>query len=347
MIDLRSDTVTQPSQGMREAMVSAPVGDDVYGEDPTVNRLEEMVAEMTGKERGLFVPTGTMGNQLCLKALTEPGDEVIVGKKSHIFNYETGAPGVLSGVQLHTVDDRGGALNSMEVEMAVREKAYYLPKTSVVAQEQTHNKEGGRIVDLTHLISIARFAKEVGVSAHLDGARIWNAVVEADVSVKKYAELFDTVSLSLSKGLGAPIGSVLVGSTTVVAKAHKFRKIWGGGWRQAGILAAAGIYALENNIERLKEDHKKARSFYERIKSIDGIQVGDAPQTNILIFRLGNLDVKEVARQAAKENVMISAAFKDALRVVFHMDVSLSQAEEAAGVLSAVVTKLKNMQPAS
>jgi len=174
-------------------MVSAPVGDDVYGEDPTVNRLEEMVAEMTGKERGLFVPTGTMGNQLCLKALTEPGDEVIVGKKSHIFNYETGAPGVLSGVQLHTVDDRGGALNSMEVEMAVREKAYYLPKTSVVAQEQTHNKEGGRIVDLTHLISIARFAKEVGVSAHLDGARIWNAVVEADVSVKKYAELFDKI----------------------------------------------------------------------------------------------------------------------------------------------------------
>lgn len=339
-IDLRSDTVTKPTPEMKEYMFSAEVGDDVYGEDPTINRLEEMVAAMLGKERALFVPTGVMGNQLCLKVLSEPGDEVIVGKNSHIFNYESGAPGVLSGIQLYTVEENEGMLDEEEVDRAIREREYHLPRTAVIAQEQTHNKKGGKTIPLAHIQQIANLAKENGAANHLDGARLWNAVAETGISPATWAAPFDTVSVCFSKALGAPIGSALVGSAAVVERAHRFRKMWGGGWRQAGILAAACIYALENNIERLRDDHAKARSFYTGISTAPGIELGTPPDTNIVLFNVPGLTTHAIAEAAAAEGVLISTAFKGMLRAVFHMDVSMAESEKAAKVLVQEIGKL-------
>lgn len=339
-IDLRSDTVTKPTPEMKERMFSAEVGDDVYGEDPTVNRLEEMIAVMLGKERGLFVPTGVMGNQLCLKALTEPGDEVIVGKNSHIFNYESGAPGVLSGIQLCTVGEEEGKLREEEILRDIRESAYYLPRTAVIAQEQTHNKEGGKTIPAGHLTRIAEIGKENGAAAHLDGARLWNAVAETGISPVEWAAPFDTVSVCFSKGLGAPVGSALVGPAAVVERAHRFRKMWGGGWRQGGILAAACIYALENNIDRLREDHKKARAFYERIAAAPGIDLGTTPDTNIVLFRVPGLTTGQIAEAAQSRGVLISTAFKGMLRAVFHMDVSMEESIAAADTLVEEIGRL-------
>jgi threonine aldolase len=333
-IDLRSDTVTRPTPEMREAMFASDVGDDVYGEDPTVNRLQERVAEMLGKECALFVPTGVMSNQLCLKALTQPGDEVIVGASSHIFNYETGAPALLSGIQLHTIPDPRGRMSLDEVDRAVREDAYYLPRTAAIALEQTHNREGGAIIPKELIGEIAGFARSRRIALHLDGARIWNACVASGISPRAYAEPFDTISVCLSKGLGAPVGSVMAGSARHVEIAHKFRKVWGGGWRQAGVLAAAGLYALENNIGRLAEDHAKAREFARLLDRSEGIELFGAPDTNIVIFSVGGRDTGELSRELAAKGLLISAAFKGKLRAVFHMDVTLEQAREAAEVIT-------------
>ncbi len=341
-IDLRSDTVTRPSREMREAMLQADVGDDVYGEDPTVNCLEEMVAELFGKEKALFVPTGVMGNQLCLKALTQPGDEVVIGKNSHIFNYETAAPSLLSGLQLYTVSEDGGKLRTAEVKEAIREDAYYLPRTAVIAQEQTHNKEGGKIIPIEHLTSISALAKEANAASHLDGARIWNAIAESGISAATFAAPFDTVSVCFSKGLGTPIGSALVGSAEVVKRAHRFRKIWGGGWRQAGMLAAACIYALENNIERLRDDHKKASAFHAGLTTIDGLEAGHPPDTNIVIFKVPGYDPAKLTQWVAEKGVLLSAAFKGAIRAVFHMDVTIQDAETAAEIISSTFTEFRN-----
>jgi threonine aldolase len=334
MIDLRSDTVTRPDVGMKEAMVSTSLGDDVYGEDPTVNHLQEYVAELLGKERALFVPTGVMSNQLCLKALTQPGNEGIVGESSHIFNYETGAPALLSGIQLHTIPDPGGRMSIDDIDQAIREEAYYLPRTSVLAQEQTHNREGGAVIPLDVLQSVADFAHERGISTHLDGARLWNACVASGISPREYAAPFDTVSVCLSKGLGAPVGSVMAGSSRHVEIAHKFRKIWGGGWRQAGILAAAGLYALQNNFERLADDHRKAAAFAERLQGTEGVKVIGKPETNIVLFSVPGFDTHEFSRTLASRGVLISAAFKGKLRAVFHLDVSLEQSIEAADFIT-------------
>ena len=329
IIDLRSDTVTRPTPEMREAMANAPVGDDVYGEDPTVNQLEERVAELTGKERGLFVPTGVMGNQLCLKSLSRPGDEIIIGGESHIFNYETGAPSLLSGVQLHTIPDTGGCLDPDRVIEAIREDAYYLPRTSVIAQEQTHNRQGGKTIPLDHIERINRIARENDIHTHLDGARLWNAVVATGISLQEYGATFDTMSLCFSKGLGTPVGSVIVGSAERMDVAHRFRKIWGGGWRQAGILAAACLYALDHHVERLAEDHRKAKAFHDIIAGTEGIDGGDSPDTNIVVFRTPDLEIPPLVEALREEGILVSAAFKGALRVVFHMDVTYEDAVRA------------------
>ncbi len=329
-IDLRSDTVTRPTAEMRAVMVDAPVGDDVYGEDPTVNRLQEEVADLLGKERALFVPTGVMSNQLCLKALTEPGDEVILGHSSHIFNYETGAPALLSGIQLHTVADDGGVIGPADISEAIREDAYYLPPTRVIALEQTHNREGGAVVPMETIEAVAAVARRNGIAMHLDGARLWNATVATGIAPSAYARQFDTVSVCLSKALGAPVGSVLAGPAEVVTRAHRFRKIWGGGWRQAGMLAAAGLFALEHNIDRLADDHRKARLFADRITASDRIILAAKPQTNIVIFRLRDADVKRFVARLADEGILLSAAFKGAIRAVFHMDVSEENVRTAA-----------------
>jgi threonine aldolase len=345
MIDLRSDTVTRPDAGMKEAMVSTSLGDDVYGEDPTVNQLQEYVAGLLGKEQALFVPTGVMSNQLCLKALTQPGNEAIVGESSHIFNYETGAPALLSGIQLHTIPDPRGRMSLEDVDQAIREDAYYLPRTSVIAQEQTHNREGGAVIPLDVLQGVAGFAHERGIAAHLDGARLWNACVATGISPREYAAPFDTVSVCLSKGLGAPVGSVMVGSSRHIEIAHKFRKIWGGGWRQAGILAAAGLYALHNNVDRLAEDHRKAVAFVERLQSTEGVKVFGKPETNIVLFSVPGFDTHEFSSTLASRGVLISAAFKGKLRAVFHLDVSFEQSIEAADLITDTVYSTLSTTP--
>jgi len=336
-IDLRSDTVTRPTEGMLQAMSEASVGDDVYAEDPTVSALEERVAELLGKERALFVPTGVMSNQLCLKVLTAPGDEVIVGEDSHIFNYETGAPALLSGVQLHTVADRGGAMLPVDIDAAIREDAYYLPRTAVIAVEQTHNRAGGAVIPIERLEKIARLAEDRGIALHLDGARLWNACVATGVSPKEYATWFDTVSVCLSKGLGAPVGSVMASTADRVEIARRFRKIWGGGWRQAGYLAAAGLYALDHHVDRLVEDHRKASVFADILANSPRITIGTAPQTNIVVFTVADADPVELTSELQGMGVLVSAAFKGKLRAVFHYDVSMDDAVAAAQIIAEIV----------
>lgn len=337
VIDLRSDTVTRPSAAMREAMVSADVGDDVYGEDPTVGRLERRVADMLGKEAGIFVPTGVMSNQLCLKSLTMPGDEVIMGANCHVFNYETGAPALLSGIQVHTVPDPRGVISIDDVDQAIREEAYYLPRTAAVALEITHNREGGAIAPFEHVRRLTSFVRDRGIALHLDGARLWNACVATGISPGDYAAMFDTVSVCLSKGLGAPIGSVMVGTRGHIEIARKFRKVWGGGWRQAGILAAAGLFAVEHNIDRLAEDHRKAAAFATALGAIDGVDVAVMPETNIVIFSVAGWNTSDIAATMKERGVLLSAAFKGKLRAVFHMDVTLEESERAAAEIGAAI----------
>ena len=329
-IDLRSDTVTMPSDEMREVMARAPVGDDVYGEDPTVLELEERVAGMFGKERGLFVPTGVMANQLALKVQTEPGEEVIVGERSHIFHYESAAPSVLSGIQLHTVPDGEGRMEVEEITQAIREQVYYMPRTAVIAQENTHNRTSGRIVPIEHLESVRQLGRERDISLHLDGARIWNAAVATGTTFEEYGRVCDTLSVCLSKGLGAPIGSIFLGSAEQVERAWRFRKMWGGGWRQAGILAAAGLYALDHHIERLAEDHANARRFHAIISASEFIDAGSPPETNIVVFRVSADHLSRLAEDCRAAGVLLSGAFLGSLRAVFHRDVSSEEAETAA-----------------
>ena len=259
LIDLRSDTVTKPSKEMRQAMLDAPVGDDVYGEDPTVNLLQQKVAELLGKPAALYVPSGVMANQLAVKLHTQPGDEVIVEKDSHIFNYETVAPSILSGVQLHTIEGQRGVLRAEQLAPAVRPPAYYMPRTTLICLENTHNRAGGTVYPIEEIKRIRDFARALGIKLHLDGARLWNASVATGITPREYAQYFDTISVCFSKGLGAPVGSALVGSEDAIQRARRFRKIFGGGMRQAGIIAAGALYALEHNVNRLKEDHDKAR----------------------------------------------------------------------------------------
>ncbi len=319
---------------MREAMIDAEVGDDVYGEDPTVIRLQQRVAEMLGKEAAIFVPTGVMSNQLCLKALTAPGDEVIVGASSHIFNYETGAPALLSGIQLHTLPDPRGVMSIEDIDRAIREEAYYLPRTAAVALEITHNREGGTIPPIDYVREVTDFVRGRGIALHLDGARLWNAVVATGISPGEYASMFDTVSVCLSKGLGAPIGSVMVGTRRHIEIAWRFRKVWGGGWRQAGMLAAAGLHALDHHIERLAEDHAKATAFAAELRRGNGNEVFVEPQTNIVIFSVAGAEPAEVAARMKERGVLLSAAFKGKLRAVFHMDVSQDDAVKAASAIN-------------
>jgi len=284
-IDLRSDTVTKPTPAMREAMAQAEVGDDVYGEDPTVNRLEKMAAELLGKEAALFVPTGVMGNQLAIRLHTRPGDEVIVESASHLIRYEGGSASSLSGVQLCCVPGDRGRLSPESVKAAIRRMDLHNPPTTLVCLEQTHNVGGGSIYPLETIHGIMEIVRAHGLALHLDGARLFNAVVKTGVSAADYARPFDTVSFCLSKGLGAPIGSVVVADSLRVQKLRRLRKVFGGGMRQVGILAAAGIYALEHHIARLAEDHANAYHLATLLQDIPGVVVDvKAVETNMVMF---------------------------------------------------------------
>ena len=257
-IDLRSDTVTRPSPGMRTAMAEAEVGDDVFGEDPTVNLLQSRVAAILEKEAALFVPSGTMGNQICIKVHTQPGDEVIVERGAHVFNYETAGAAFLSSVQIHPIEGIRGVLAPEEILKAIRPRVYYMPRTRLLCVENTHNRAGGTVTSLERMRELRAVATECGLAVHLDGARLWNACAALGVPPAAFAKEADSVSVCLSKGLGAPVGSVVAGTRQFVDEARHYRKLFGGGMRQAGILAAAGLFALENHLPDLPQDHEKA-----------------------------------------------------------------------------------------
>lgn len=340
VIDLRSDTVTKPSPAMRKAMAEAEVGDDVFGEDPTVNRLQEKIALLLGKEAALFVPSGVMANQLAIKVLTQPGDEVIVESGSHIFNYETAAPSVISHVQIATVPGRRGILQVDDLVPAIRSSAYYMPRTSLICLENTHNKAGGTIYPLEEIRNISRFAKERRMALHLDGARLWNASVATGIPPNEYAAHADTVSVCFSKGLGAPVGSALAGTKEMIEMARKYRKILGGGMRQAGILAAGALYALEHNIERLREDHEKARMFAREVSSIPGFEVDmEAVQTNIVIMEVAKTGKTpaQLLETLRTKGVLLTEMSHTALRAVMHMDVTMNEVNEAATIMKSVL----------
>lgn len=334
MIDLRSDTVTQPSEGMRRAMYEAEVGDDVYGEDPTVNRLQERVADRLGTEAALFVPSGTMANQICLHVLTDPGDEILLERGAHIFNYESGAAGLLSGVQLHPITGEMGLLSPPDVEASVRPDGEIFPPTRVLSIENTANQAGGVVYPLDRITALAETARGHDLHVHLDGARLWNASAARDIPEQTYAEPFDLVWVALSKGLGAPAGSVIAGPQALIDDARLTRKRFGGGMRQAGILAAAGLYALEHHRPHLSEDHKKAKRLAETIASLSAFDVDlDHVETNILMFDVKQESAASVVDTLKQEDVLVTPFGPSTVRATTHRDVSLADIEQAAEVI--------------
>jgi threonine aldolase len=339
LIDLPSDTVTKPSAEMRKAMYEAEVGDDVFKEDPTVNKLEEYAAELLGKEAALFVPSGVMGNQICLNVLTNPGDEVICDEDSHIFNYESGSPAALSGIQLRPITGKSGVFTTEQIKPLIRlASAYYMPRTKVVEVENTHVRAGGTIWPIENIISVKKLVEEYGLKYHLDGARIWNASVATGISVKEYASYFDSISCCLSKGLGAPVGSLIGGSKDFILEAYRVRKGWGGGMRQVGIIAAAGLYALKNNISRLTEDHANAKYLAGKINELPNAVIDlKTVQTNIVSFKPLHISVDEVIENCKQNGLLLSTGKVGWIRAVTHLDVNSEQIRNAAEIISKVL----------
>jgi len=326
-IDLRSDTVTRPSPAMREAMAGAEVGDDVYAEDPTVNRLQARAAELLGKEAALFVPSGTMANQAALRVHTRPGDVVLAGEGAHTLLYESGGASALAGVQIETIG-RGGLFDGDDVRAAVHPDEHHFAPTRLVAVENTHNRAGGVVFPLERIRGVARAAREHGLALHLDGARLFNAVAATGVPAHVWAEPFDTACFCLSKGLGAPVGSLVCGSAATVHRVHRARKMLGGGMRQAGILAAAGLYALEHNLKRLAEDHANARRLAEGLERL-GVRVDPPPETNMVMFEIG--DVMGFLRETRARGLLVNPMKPGVFRAVTHLDVSAADVDEALG----------------
>ncbi len=325
IIDLRSDTVTQPTEAMRQAMARAEVGDDVFGEDPTVKRLEELAAERFGKEAALFVASGTMGNQVAILTHTSRGDEIIVESEAHVYFYEVGGIGALAGVQTRTIRGYRGTLPADKVRQAIRLSDIHFPKTSLICLENTHNRAGGTVTDLEQMEAVGSVAKEYNLAVHLDGARIFNAAVALGVGVKELTKDADTVMFCLSKGLAAPVGSLLVGPGSWIAKARKWRKMLGGGMRQSGVIAAAGIVALEQMVDRLEEDHLNARKLAEGLANIPGIQIElGRVQTNIVLADLEAAGIAvPVFLDRLKEQGIKAVPFGEHLvRFVTHKDIA-------------------------
>lgn len=321
-IDLRSDTVTKPSKEMLDAMFSAKVGDDVFNEDPTVNELENYAATLFGKESALFCPSGTMTNQIAIKVHTQPGEELICDVNSHIYNYEGGGISFNSGVQAKLVNGNEGRLSVEMIEPLINGDYDWLTKTSLVSLENTVNRAGGSYYKVDQIKPISTFCQSKKLKLHLDGARIFNALVESGDSVKDIGDCFDSISICLSKGLGAPVGSLLIGDKEFIKRARRVRKVFGGGMRQAGFLAAAGLFALKNNIDRLKEDHKKAKIIEAELKQLPFIDSVLPVYTNIVIFNLKKekFTGEEFERSLAKKNIRIAAFGKQTIRMVTHLD---------------------------
>lgn len=342
VIDLRSDTVTQPSAEMREAIASAPVGDDQFGEDPTINRLQDRIASLLGKEAALWFPTGTMANQVALRVLTRPGDDVIVSRESHAVWHETGASAANSGVQFTTVGAKG-VFTLDEFLEAIKPRGHVVyPPTTLVEIENTHNRAGGVIFPQDEANRICEAAAANGIASYLDGARLWNAAVALGRPASEFAAPFDLTSVALSKGLGAPGGSLLAGSADTIKRCIRYRRMLGGAMRQVGLFAAAGLYALDHNMVRLADDHTNARLIAEKIATSDSIIVDAATvQTNILVFYLSSNapDAQTVVAQAHSRGLLVFAFGPRTVRAVTHLDVSHEQCERAADLLLDIVDR--------
>ncbi len=328
LVDLRSDTLTRPTEAMRAAMAAAEVGDDVYGEDPSVNRLEEQVADLFGHDAAVFVPSGTMGNQICLRLVVPPAEELVCDADSHVVTYEHGAAAQHGGIQTRTL--AGGLLDPDAVEAFLRPPGWGTVATSAVSVEQTHNRGGGAVHPLAVLRRLREVTAAVGVAMHCDGARIWNAAVASGTALEEYGRLFDTLSVCLSKGLGAPVGSLVVTDATRAAQARVLRKRLGGGMRQAGVLAAAGSYALEHHVARLADDHRRAQLI------ADALGVGPV-ETNIVPVQVD--DALALAAAAREQGVLVSVVGPRTIRLVTHLDVDDAGASRAAGVVGGLLER--------
>ncbi|MCA9199221.1 MAG: low-specificity L-threonine aldolase [Planctomycetales bacterium] len=344
VIDLRSDTVTKPTAEMRTAMADAEVGDDVIGCDPTVARLQDYVAELLGKEAAVFMPSGSMTNQVAIRIHCKPGDEFICETDCHIYNYEQGAFAQLSGVVAKTVCGQHGVITVAQVQNLIRPTNDHLVRTRLLCLENTHNRGGGRILPLDGIESLCEWARSHGLATHLDGARLFNAVVATGIDAQTWASHFDTVSICLSKGLGAPVGSVLAGSREHMAEARRHRKLFGGGMRQSGIIAAGGLYALQHHVDRLAEDHANAKLLANRIKDVNGLElISDSPDTNILFFdvdpSLGT--ATEFQTRLREAGVLMLTESKVRLRALTHLDVTSEDVEQAAKIIAEVAAECR------
>ncbi len=340
MIDFRSDTVTKPSPGMLEAMMKADVGDDVMGEDPTANLLQEKVAALLEKDAALFVPSGTMANHVSLRAWTEPGDEVIIHKLSHTYLYESGAAAALCGVQFSLLEGNRGILDPKDVAEAVRDpEKDHFPRCRTILIENTHNIGGGSVYPIEIVKELSEVAKEKGLSLHMDGARLFNACLALGVEPREYARHVDSLSICFSKGLGAPVGSAIAGSEEYIKRAHRFRKMFGGGMRQIGYLAAAAIYALDHNVQTLAEDHKNARLLAEAISGFDCFHVDmNTVETNMVFFDVvaDDLNAASVVTMLRGEGVLVGSITNTRIRAVTHLDVTREDVLRAIEVFNKV-----------
>lgn len=343
-IDIRSDTFTVPTEAMRKAIANAKVGDDVFGEDPTVNELQEYAAGLLGKEAALYVASGVMANQTALAAITNTGEEVILDADAHIFYYEAASPSIISRVQLRCIKSEDGRIPEDEIEASIRPSDDHFPPTSAVCLENTHNRHGGTILPLKYIEAIKSIVEKHKLKFHCDGARLWEACAATGISPAEYANPFDTVSVCLSKGLGAPVGSLVAGSAETIAKAHRWRKILGGGMRQAGIIAAAGLHALQNHLSLLPQSHENAKKFV-RILAESGLVSIDTEraQTNIVVFNTPeSIDAATVQEECSRRGVLLLALGKNMMRAVFHFQIDATQAKTAAEIVRDVIFELKN-----
>ena len=337
IIDFRSDTVTKPSPAMLEAMMHARVGDDVFGEDPSINELEEMAAEMFGMEAGLFCPSGTMTNQIAIKCHTQPGDDVICDESAHVYQYEGGGIAFNSGASVKLLYGDRGRLNAHQVFEAVNPDDDHKPNTSLVCLENTSNRGGGSCYDLNEIKKIKQVCAQKGLSLHLDGARLWNALVAKNEKPKQYGETFDSISICLSKGLGSPAGSVLIGKKNFVKKARRIRKVFGGGMRQGGFLAAAGIYALKNNINRLEQDHLHAKQIGEAFTKSKLVKTVLPIETNIIIFDTSNSNAgPKIVENLRQEKILCYAITPNRIRFVVHLDITKEMVDKTIDVINSM-----------
>ena len=333
MIDLRSDTVTKPTEQMRAAMAAAEVGDDVLGDDPTVIALEARTAEILGKPAAVYMPSGSMTNQVAIRTHTEPADEIILEAQGHSYFYEGGGPAALSGVTCRLIQGRRGIFTAEDVRAMLRPKNVHFPRTKLLCVENTHNRGGGSVWPIETVAEVAAAAHDAGLSMHLDGARLWNAAVASGIPERAYAEHFDSVSVCFSKGLGAPVGSALAGSEEFIARARRFRKLFGGGMRQAGIIAAGALYALTHHRDRLTEDHANAEALAGGLAELGGIQLDPATvETNIVIFTVTSIPAPELAERLKQRGVLVLARGADSIRAVTNLMVS---AEDIAAAVEA------------